>query len=81
MLDLWSPSAPRFYQCWCLRVGSHVLSGREADVFLLLERDLNEIDGFRRVEFAETEAWWDPVSLIQNSGLLTCPTLSEITIS
>jgi len=56
----------RYYKCWCLRIGSHDLYGREADLFLLLDRDDSE---FYRVGFAETDAWWDRMSPTPKSGL------------
>lgn len=67
-LDEYSDLVPRDYSCWCLRVGSHDLNGREGDVFLLLDHAKGN-QSYRRVGFAETDAWWDRMSPSKNSGL------------
>jgi hypothetical protein len=56
----------RYYPCYCLRVGSHDINGREADVFLLLEKDG---DVYSRVGYAETEPWFDRLAPTPSSGI------------
>jgi hypothetical protein len=75
----YDPSRDRYYPCYCLRVGSHDVNGREADVFLLLEKDG---DIYSRVGYAETEAWFDRMAPTPNSGVFeTASAPVELTIN
>jgi hypothetical protein len=80
MLDEYVQPAPRYYQCWCLRIGSYDLYGREADVFLLLDRAGGSNNEFYRVGYAETDAWWDRLLPTPNSGLFVSASPTILTI-
>lgn len=78
MLDTYSPLAPRHLKCWCLRIGSHDMSGREGDVFLLLRRRTGTDNTFCRIGFAETAAWADRMKPTPDSGILKSPKWTEL---
>jgi len=62
---------PRFYECWCLRVASYRSGKREADMFLLLDREEGK-EEFHRVGFAEADPYWCVEKLPLNSGIFEC---------
>lgn len=59
---------PRFYKCWCLRVASYKSGKREADMFLLLDRE-EGMEEFHRVGFAEADPYWCIKKPSLNSGI------------
>jgi hypothetical protein len=80
MLDEWAESAPRHDNYWCLRVGSHDVDEREADVFLLLDLVSESPRTFCRVGYVETDAWCDVGRPTPMSGALESPSLEVITL-
>jgi len=80
MLDEWAESSPRHDDYWCLRVGSHDVDEREADVFLLLDLVSENPRTFCRVGYVETDAWWDVRRPTPMSGALESPSLEGITL-
>ena len=68
MLDGPFVSDSMLFRCWCLRLGSYDDAGREGDLFLLLEQVDKDRNHFRRVGFAETEAWTSSISVTVDSG-------------
>ncbi|KIY02929.1 uncharacterized protein Z520_01394 [Fonsecaea multimorphosa CBS 102226] len=68
------------YHCWCLRLGSFDSDDLVADMFLLLkEEDLSK-HIFRRVGLAETDARTDVKNVTRQSGLLSQPVFTEVTL-
>ena len=70
MLDEPYISDSVFLHCWCLRLGSYDDASREGDLFLLLEQVDKDGNHFRRLGFAETDAWTNVLSVTGDSGKL-----------
>jgi hypothetical protein len=68
------------FRCWCLRIGSCALNGREGDAFLLLEKVSSAANTYRRVGYAETDAWFDRKAETPDSGLLQAAQCTELYI-
>jgi hypothetical protein len=78
VLDEPAATSKSNYRCWCLRVGSYNANGREGDAFLLLKKEEGRQATYRRVGFAEADAWFDRKAETQNSGLLKAPELETL---
>lgn len=71
MLDEFHEGMERFVSCWCLRVASFLIYGRQGDMYLLLKRICKDESKFCRIGLAETDPWEQGNTEIANSGVFT----------